>query len=94
VGVERVALEDHRDVALPRCELRHVAVADQDGARGRLFEAGDDPKQRRLAAPGRADEHHELAVLDLQLDVVDRDHATAELLRHVSERDAGHGAMV
>ena len=33
---------------------------------------GDQPQQRRLAAAGRADEHDELSVVDLQTDIVDR----------------------
>jgi hypothetical protein len=47
-----------------------VAPADPDLAAADLFEAGDHPEQGRFAAAGRADEHDELAVLDLQLDVL------------------------
>jgi hypothetical protein len=31
---------------------------------------GDGPQRSGLAAPGRADQHHELAVLDVQAQVV------------------------
>jgi hypothetical protein len=41
VRVERVVLEDHRDVALLRPQLRHVLTADQDRALGCLLETGD-----------------------------------------------------
>ena len=72
VRVERVGLEDHRDVALARVEVGDVALADEDAAVGDLLDPRDQLQQRRLAAAGRADEHHELAVADLERDVVDR----------------------
>ena len=59
-------------------------------ARRHLLEPGDQAQQRRLAAAGGADEHHELAVLDVQRHVVDRDHAAGELLRHPLDQDLGH----
>ena len=65
VRVERVALEDHRDVAALRREVVDDTVADPDDAVADVLEAGDHPQRGRLAAPGRADEHHELAVGDL-----------------------------
>ena len=39
--------------------------------RGRLEQPGGDPQQRRLAAPGRADDRDELALVDAERDVVD-----------------------
>ena len=44
VGVERVALKDHRDVAVFWRELGDVGVSDRKHAVGWLFEAGDDSK--------------------------------------------------
>ena len=46
------------------------ALADPEDALGDLLEAGDHAQRRRLAAAGRADEDHELAVLDLEVEVV------------------------
>ena len=62
---------------MARPRLRGVDVVDQlavdqDLAVGDLLEPGDHPQQGRLAATRRADEDHELAVLDLQVDAVDR----------------------
>jgi hypothetical protein len=76
VRVEGVGLEDHGDVALAWREVGDLAAADLDAAVRRLLEAGDDAQERRLAAAGRADEHHELAVGDPERDVVDRAHRT------------------
>ena len=72
VRVERVALEDHRDVAVARGHVVDDPLADADDALADLLEAGDHAQRGRLAAPGRADEHHELAVVDLEIEAVDR----------------------
>ena len=68
VRVQRVVLEHHRDVTVLRRDVGDVAVADEDLAGVDLLETGQHPQGRGLAAPGRADEDHELAVLDLQVD--------------------------
>ena len=60
-----------------------LAVAD-------LLEAGDHPKRGRLAAAGRADEHHELAVANLELEIGDGARTVAVALRHVVELDVCH----
>ena len=39
---------------------------------GDLLETCEHPQRRRLAATGRPDEHHELAVGDLEIEGVDR----------------------
>src|SRR5437879_2146771 len=56
-----------------------------------LLESADHPKRRGLATPGRAEEAEELALLDLQGEVVDR-HDIPESLGHVvkSDVDVGH----
>jgi len=80
VRIERVALEHHRDVAvLGRHVVDHPA-ADRDGAAGDLLQAGDHAQRRRLAAAGGADQHHELLVVDLQVQVLDDGHRTVALL--------------
>ena len=68
-------------------------VADPDHAVRDLFEPRDHPQEGRFAAAGRPDEHEELAVGDLQRDVVDGGDR-AESLRHAVERDLRHAAMV
>ena len=55
-----------------------------------LLEAGDDPEQARLARAGGAEEGDELAVADLQRDVVEGEEAP-ERLRDGTDLDA-HGA--
>ena len=55
-----------------------------------LLEPGDHPQRRRLAAARRADEHDELALGDLEVEVTDRDHIAAVDLGKVDELDLGH----
>ena len=69
--VERVVLEDHRDVAVLGGQVGDVAVADPDVAAVDLFEPGEHPQGGGLAAAGGADQHEELAVTDLDVELVD-----------------------
>ena len=73
VRVERVALEDHRDVAILGRDVVDDAIADPERAVADLLETGDHPEAGRLAAARWADEDHELAVGDLEVEVVDRE---------------------
>ena len=52
--VERVVLEDHRDVALARRDVVDDALADPDRARRQRLEPGEQPQRRRLARARRA----------------------------------------
>src|SRR6185437_730992 len=90
VRVERIALEDHRDVARAGREPVHVALADPDRPSGRLLEPRDHPQGRRLAAARRADEHHQLPVRHLEVERVDGDRPAGERLRHVLECHPRH----
>jgi hypothetical protein len=90
VRVERVVLEDHRDVPLLGRPVRHVDALDEDRAVGDVFEAGDHPQQRRLAAAGRADEDGELALADLEADGVYSLDAVRVDLRDLVELDPAH----
>ncbi len=62
VRVERVALEDHRDVAVAGLHAGDVAIADEDLARRRQLEAGEDAQRRRLAAARGPEQDEEGAV--------------------------------
>ena len=67
VRVERVALEDHGDVAVARGHVIDDALADSKHALADALEPGHHAERGRLAAARRADEHHELAVADLEI---------------------------
>jgi hypothetical protein len=90
VGVERVGLEHHRDVAVLRREPRDVAVADRDPAAGDVLEPGDHAEQRRLATTGRAHQYEEFAVSDVEGDIVDSDDVAIRF-GDVLEPNRSHG---
>src|SRR5205814_7345099 len=66
--VERVALEDHGDLACTRRHPTHRAAADQDVPVGGMLEARDHPEQSRLAAARRPEQDEVLAVAAGQAD--------------------------
>ena len=72
VRVERVVLEDHRDVAVLGRQVGDVAVTDPDLAAVDLFEAGEHAQRGGLATPGGTDEDEELPVGYVDVEPVDR----------------------
>ena len=66
-GEDRLLLEHHRGERAARVGVDHLQPAVRV-----LFEAGQDPEQRRLAAAGRPDDAAELAVRDHQVDGLER----------------------
>src|SRR5271166_976584 len=88
--VERVVLEDHGDVAVARRHIVDHSPADADLALGDRLKAGNHSKQRRFAASRRADEHHKLAAVDFEADIVYRNRAVAEDLPYALECDRRH----
>ncbi len=66
-GQQRVVLEHHRSI---RTGLGHFLLLQDYPALGRLQQARDDVQHGRLAATGVADQGDELALLDLQVHIV------------------------
>ena len=89
VREQRVGLEDQADVALLRRRVGDVAAADEDAARGRPVEAGDQRQQRRLARAARSQDGDELALRHRQIDLVGRGNG-AVALAHAFEADVAH----
>src|SRR6266540_2774860 len=89
VRVERVVLEDHRDVAVSRRHLVDGAIADADLSARDLLEPGDHPQRRRLAAAGGPDQHHQLAVRNLERELLDGDGSIRVDLADAVEGDVG-----
>ena len=90
VRVERVALEDHRDVAILGRDVVDDAVADPQRAAGDLLESGDHPQAGRLAAARWSDQDHELAVTDLEVEILHGVELAVHLV-DVLERHGRHG---
>ena len=95
VREERVLLEDGVDIALVRRDSADVDAVQQDLAGCRLLEAGDHLECRRLPAAGRPEHREELALLDSEVRLLDRDEVT-ERLAHVIELndDVAHSVAV
>ncbi len=92
VRVQRVVLEYHRDVAVLRRDVVHAALADEDVAPRRVLEARHHAQRGGFAAARWTDEHHELAVEDLEVQVVDgRCLVVLVRLRDVFQSDGCHG---
>ena len=73
VREQRVVLEDGVDVAVVGRRARDVLSAEQHRTARRQFEPGDHAQHGGLARPRRPEQREELALADLEVDVVDRD---------------------
>ena len=93
VWVEGIVLEHHGDVALARRLLVHDLAADAQLTLADVLEPGDHAKRRRLPAAGGTDEDHELAVGDVEREVVHRHRVVLVALRDALEGDLGHGLL-
>ena len=74
VRVERVVLEDHRDVAIFGSDVVDESVADVEFTLGDLFQTGDHAQSCRLAAARGPDQYHKLFVRDFKIELLHRDH--------------------
>ena len=84
--VEQARLLERHAVVLVEAGLRSRLAVHDDAAVGRLDEVGDQAEQRRLPAPRRADQRHELARLDGELDAGQR----VDLVRGARVEDLRH----
>ena len=69
VRIQRVVLENHRDVAILRSNVVNQTVADVELALGDLFKASNHAQGGGLTAARRSDQNDELLVLDVQTEV-------------------------
>src|SRR6266545_891875 len=80
-------LEDHTHVPatphrhLPLAERVYRSVAHQHLAGARAVDAGEHIDQGRLATAGLADNRHELAAVDLEIDAFERGEAASRALK-------------
>ena len=70
--IERVLLEDERDIAILRLQPDDALAVDPDVAVIRLLETGEHPQRRRLAATARAEQDEQLAVVRRERQVLHR----------------------
>ena len=72
VRIERIGLEDHRDVAVFRVHTENRAIADTHIAAGCIGETGNNVEQGRLAATGRPEQHEEFTAFESDVDALQR----------------------
>ena len=88
VREQRVGLEHDAEVARGRRQVRHVAPADLDHAFVLRVEARDRAQQRGLAAARGPEEADELALVDVERDVL-QGGELAEMLVQVADAEEG-----
>ncbi len=66
MGIQRIALEHHGDVAIFGRHVVHNAVADLDRPGSDLFQAGQQAQGGGLAAAGGSNQYEEFLVGDVQ----------------------------
>ena len=87
VRIERIALEDHRDVTVRGRHVVDHAPSDGERAAGDRLESGDHSQRRALAASGRADQHHELPGPDGEIDAMHGDDSSVIFLAYAVQLD-------
>ena len=92
VGQQLEVLEDAADVAPQQGDLAapqgaEVAPRDEDAPLGRLELLEDELDEGRLAGTGRPDQEDELALVDVERDVLQADHVPVVDLGDVLEDD-------
>ena len=91
VRVERVALKDEGDVAILGFEPNDTPPVDQDVALIRILEPREHAQRSRLSASRRTEQHQELAIGDVEIEMIDRRPVLGrEALRNVVVLDARH----
>jgi hypothetical protein len=71
VREQRIGLEHHGNLALRRCQLRHILAVDMNAAAAGFVQPGDQAQGGGLAAAGRPQQDREVARLHLEIDVLD-----------------------
>ena len=87
--VERVALEDHRQLALGRGQIVDDGAADGNRALGNILKPGNHAQQGGLAAARRADEHQKFPVHHVEIQPLD-DAELAVALADVAKCQSSH----
>ena len=89
VGIERVALEHHCDVPIPRRQIVDHPAPDSNLARGHVFQTRDHPQQGRFTAAGRTHQNDKRSVVDVDVDAAD-DIGSAKRLANAGNSNSSH----
>ena len=90
--VQRIVFKRQPNAPILRVDMVDDPAADDDLAAGDAFQAGDHPQRGGFSAARRAQQRHELAVLDFEVHVVHRARrGGAVLLDDVAKGKFSHG---
>ena len=92
VGIKCIRLEHHTDATFGRRDVVHAGITDQQIAAGDGFKTGNHTQQSRFTTAGWANKHHELAFVDVQIDVF-RHHYVAPGFRYITQLYARHALL-
>ena len=90
VGIQRGGLKHHRHVARGGRVVRHDTFADHHVTAGGFFQSGDAAQHRRLAGSRRAEQHEQLPVPHVEIQIVQRLNAAVEDFGQPAECDRRH----
>ena len=77
MGIQRVVLENHGDVAIFGRYVIHQFVSDIQLAVGDFFQTGDHAQCGGFTAAGRSDQNDEFLVFDIQAEIADGGYVTS-----------------
>jgi hypothetical protein len=89
MGIQRVGLKYHREVACARPDTIDLNAVDAHLTGALRLQARNDAQQGRLAATGRTDQRDEFAVFDRQIDTL-QNLRRVECLADLVQFDLGH----
>jgi hypothetical protein len=84
VRIEREKLEYKSNVAGRGALERNVVARQQNATRGRQFQPSDHAQGRRLPAAGWTEQAKELAVLDGEVRILDRDEIAERFVQRLN----------
>jgi hypothetical protein len=88
--IKEEVLKHHGNIPTSGGHIVDYPLTDADRAGRKLFEAGNQPKRRTLAAPAWPDQDEELAFSHLQVKPIHGNHSTRVDPRHALEDDTRH----
>ena len=94
VRVQGVVLEDHGHVAVLRGQVVDGLAAHPQCPGGDVLQACHHPESRRLARAGRSDEHHQLSLSNVQVQLGHRRQPVGVDLAHLFQAHSCHGVSL
>ncbi len=72
MGIQGIALKHHAEIALLRLQLRHILAVNEDLSLADGFQPRQHTEGSGFAAAGGPHDHHQLPILNLQIEIGNR----------------------